>query len=177
MKYLALQVTNYWQLNWIFKISVPHAYFQLIKYLKFAFKIAMLSVAAGGGYSLCQTGFQQVKLALKCHSDAKWRSEVPDFRRTYWAVCRKPSDILWHRTGTFWKAEAAQCGASSYPLGKTLVTFVSISYFQSLAKVPVFWCSFSALPLCCPFCSCDGGDQPHKGPLRRGSSSRFSDYL
>lgn len=58
--------------------------FSLIKYLKFvAFKIAILLVTAGEGYSLCQTGFQQMKLALKCQSDGKWKSGIPDFWRMY----------------------------------------------------------------------------------------------
>lgn len=58
MKCLALQVINYWQLNWILKyLSCMHI-FNFLKYLKFvAFKIAILLVSAGEDYSLCWTGF------------------------------------------------------------------------------------------------------------------------
>lgn len=109
--------------------------FNLIKYLNFvAFKIAILSVTAGEGYSLCQTGFQQVKLALKCQNDAKWKSDISDFWRMHWALCVKQSDILWYRKETFWKAEGAQCGASSYKPGKALVTFVCVSYLNVLGQ-------------------------------------------
>lgn len=126
--------------------------FSLIKFLKFAFKMAILSVTAGEGYSLCQTGFQQVKLALKCQSDAKWNTENPfDFWRIYWAD-------VWSKVILFdaeQKIPGRQNEHSVRPLaislGKLLwPLFVSL-ISMSLAKIPLFWSSLSILPISCPF--------------------------